>query len=80
MLSALELQADGSCRVLASRPHLYNMQGRLLSSLDEPVDCYGSKLAEPIETLESAVDMVEAEQATMFKRMQDIAGGQGWVL
>ncbi|CAE7764250.1 unnamed protein product [Symbiodinium sp. CCMP2592] len=45
--------------------------GRLLSSLDEPVDCYGSKLVEPIEKLESAVDMVEMEQAMMVKRMQD---------
>eukprot|EP00439_Symbiodinium_sp_Y106_P076933 s2218_g15.t16 len=46
--------------------------GRLLSSLDEPVDCYGSKLVEPIEKLESAVDMVEMEQAMMVKRMQDV--------
>jgi len=45
--------------------------GRLLSSLDEPVDCYGSKLVEPIEKLESAVDMVEMEQAMMVKRMQE---------
>ena len=46
--------------------------GRLTSSLDAPVDCYGSKLVEPIETLESAVDMVEMEQAMMVKRMQDL--------
>ncbi|CAE7397038.1 unnamed protein product [Symbiodinium natans] len=45
--------------------------GRLTSSLDAPVDCYGSKLVEPIETLESAVDMVEMEQAMMVKRMQE---------
>ena len=36
------------------------------------MDCYGSKLVEPIEKLESAVDMVEMEQAMMVKRMQDV--------
>ena len=35
------------------------------------MDCYGSKLVGPIETLESAVDMVDTEQAVMVKRMQD---------
>ncbi|CAJ1358709.1 unnamed protein product [Effrenium voratum] len=45
---------------------------RIISTLDEPMSCYGERLAKPLETLEAEVDVLEQEQAIVIKRMQEL--------
>jgi len=45
--------------------------GRIISTMDEPVSHYGSKVAQPLEALESSIDKMDMEQALVVKRMQE---------